>query len=187
MNKLIKGLQILWQRLTQQGLSTTLWWALDHAVRILTGANIRRVSQITPNLYVGGQHRRHGVARMRRQGITAVVNMRDEFDDEAAGLGFPHYLYLPTIDDEAPTFEHLDLGVQFIAEQIARGGVVYVHCGSGIGRAATMAAAYLMSTGMTRDQALDRIRQNRPFIRPTPPQMERLKEYAAHLVPEEEE
>jgi predicted protein tyrosine phosphatase len=178
MRKLIRGLQILWQRLTNQGLRTTFWWALDHAARILTGTNMRRVSQITPHLYVGGQHRAHGMARMRRRGITAVVNMRDEFDDEATGLSFPHYLYLPTVDDAAPTLEHLKMGAEFIAGQIEDGGVVYVHCGSGIGRAATMAAAYFVDQGMSPGEAWDHIRQNRPFIKPTPPQIEQLERFA---------
>ena len=178
LRKLIRGLQILDRRLGDQGLSTTGWWALDHVARLLTGTNIRRVSQITPHLYVGGQHRAHGLARMRRRGITAAVNLRDEFDDEAAGLAFPHYLYLPTPDDGAPTLEHLRLGAEFIAAQIADGGVVVVHCGSGIGRAATMAAAYFVNQGMSPDQAWDRIRQNRPFIRPTPPQIEQLARFA---------
>jgi protein tyrosine phosphatase (PTP) superfamily phosphohydrolase (DUF442 family) len=181
MRKLIRGLQILWQRIRHQGLSTTFWWALDHVARGLTGANIRRVSQITPHLYVGGQHRVHGMARMRRRGITAVVNMRDEFDDEPAGLAFPHYLYLPTPDDGAPTLEHLQMGAEFIADQIEDGGVVYVHCGSGIGRAATMAAAYFVHQGMSPGEAWDRIRQNRPFIRPTLAQTEQLECFAEQV------
>jgi len=182
MKKLIRGLHILWQRLRHQGLAVTFWWALDHVARIVTGANLRHVSQITPHLYVGGQHRAHGLARMRRRGITAVVNMRDEFDDEPAGLSFPHYLYLPTPDDGAPTLEHLRLGAEFIARHIEDGGVVYVHCGSGIGRAATMAAAYFVEQGMAPGEAWDRIRHNRPFIRPTPPQIEQLQRFAQQRI-----
>jgi protein tyrosine phosphatase (PTP) superfamily phosphohydrolase (DUF442 family) len=175
----LKGLQILWQRLTRQGLVTTGWWAADHAVRIFTGAPIRRVSQITPQLYVGGQYRRRGWPRLQAQGITAVVNMRIEFDDNDAGIAPSRYLHLPVVDDQAPTVEQLRTGADFIAEEIARGGTVYIHCGSGIGRAATMAAAYLINTGLSADEAWARIRAARPFIRPTPPQIEQIERFAA--------
>jgi len=177
--KLLRGPTILWKRLTQQGLRVTALWAADHAVRIITGAPMRRVSQITPNLHVGGQYRRRGWPRMASRGITSVVNLRIEFDDAAAGIAPPQYLYLPTTDDHAPTLEHLSTGAQFIAGAVVSGGGAYVHCGSGIGRAATMAAAYLISTGLTPEQAWACIRAVRPFIRPTPVQVEQIESFAA--------
>jgi protein tyrosine phosphatase (PTP) superfamily phosphohydrolase (DUF442 family) len=177
--KPLKGLRILWLRLTRQGLRVTAWWAADHAVRILTGAPIRRLSEITPHLHVGGQYRRRGWPRLRARGITAVVDLRVEFDDNDAGIAPPHYLYLPVPDDHAPTLEQLQTGIKFIAGEIAQGGSVYVHCGSGIGRAATMAAAYLISTGMSADEAWATIRAVRPFVRPTPPQLEQIERIAA--------
>jgi predicted protein tyrosine phosphatase len=140
---------------------------------------MRRVSQITPNLHVGGQYRRRGWPRMAARGITSVINLRVEFDDAAAGIAPPEYLYLPTIDDHAPILEHLSTGAQFIAGTVAEGGGTYVHCGSGIGRAATMAAAYLVSTGLTPEQAWATIRDVRPFIRPTPVQIAQLERFSA--------
>jgi protein tyrosine phosphatase (PTP) superfamily phosphohydrolase (DUF442 family) len=174
-----KGLRILWQRLTQQGLKVTLWWAADHAVRIITGAPIRRVSQIRPHLHVGGQYRRRGWSSLERRGITAVINMRAEFDDSKTSVTLPRYLHLPTVDDCAPTLEQLGDGCAFAVEEIARGGSVYIHCGSGIGRAATMAAAYLISTGLTPEEAWACIREVRPFIRPTTVQVEQIERFAA--------
>jgi protein-tyrosine phosphatase len=179
--KLRKGINILWQRLTEQGLAVTTWWAADHAVRIITGAPIRRVSQITPHLHVGGQYRRRGWPSLEARGITAVLNLRIEFDDKEAGIAPERYLHLPTVDDDAPALEHLHTGAAFIAEEAERGGAVYIHCKSGIGRAAVMAAAYLVSTGLTADEAWARIRQARPFIRPTPVQIEQLGRFAGAL------
>ena len=176
--KLKRGLTILWTRLTQQGVRVTALWAADHAVRIITGANIGRLSQITPELHVGGQYRRRGWPRMAARGITAVVNLRIEFDDASAGIAPAQYLYLPTVDDGAPSLEHLNEGAVFMVEEASKGGSVYVHCGSGIGRAPTMAAAYLIETGLTPDEAWDRIRQVRPFIRPTEAQVEQIERFA---------
>ena len=145
--KAAKAFRILRRRLAEQGLRVTALWALDHAVRAIAGANLRSVSQITPQIHVGGQYRRRGWPRMAARGITAVVNLRDEFDDNDAGIAPARYLHLPTLDDHAPSLEDLDRGVAFIAEEIERGGVVYIHCGAGVGRAATLAAAYFVRAG----------------------------------------
>ena len=83
---ILKGLQIVSSRLFGQGVRATALWAADHAVRRLVGAPIRSVSQITPQLHVGGQYQRRGWPRLQARGITAVVNMRIEFDDQAAGI-----------------------------------------------------------------------------------------------------
>jgi len=179
--KLVRGMGILWRRLTEQGFRVTVWWAADHAMRIITGAPLRRVSEITPQLHVGGQYRRRGWRSMQARGITSVVNMRTEFDDLAAGIAPARYLHLRVVDDQAPTLEQLHQGCAFTAEELAQKGVVYVHCGSGIGRAATMAAAYLISTGETEESAWALIRRARPFIRPTPPQLEQIRRFAAEV------
>ncbi|MCP4538189.1 MAG: dual specificity protein phosphatase family protein [Chloroflexi bacterium] len=178
--KFVNGISILWGRLTQQGLQVTAMWAADHFVRIITGAPIRSVSQITPQLHMGGQYRQRGWPKLAARGITAVVNLRIEFDDAAVSIAPSHYLYLPTVDDEPPTLEQLREGCTFIAKEIAQGGGVYIHCGAGIGRAATTAAAYLVSSGLTPDQAWACIRAVRPFIRPKPVQVAQIEQFAAH-------
>jgi predicted protein tyrosine phosphatase len=181
MKKVTRGLAILWWRLTEHGLRATGMWAADHAVRLVTGAPIRRVSQIAPNLHVGGQYAARGWPRMEARGVTAVVNLRIEFDDKTAGIAPLRYLHLPTVDDDAPTLDQLRTGVEFIAEETARGGGIYIHCASGVGRAATMAAAQLISTGMSPDQAWMAIRKVRPFVRPTAVQIEQIERFAAEV------
>ncbi|HEY74088.1 MAG: hypothetical protein B6I35_10585 [Anaerolineaceae bacterium 4572_32.2] len=181
LRKARKGLNILWGRLTQQGLRVTALWAADHLARIVTGAPIRSVSQITPNLHVGGQYRRRGWPRLAARGVTAVVNLREEFDDAAAGIAPSRYLHLPAVDDHPPTLEQLHAGVTFMEKEIARGGEVYVHCWAGVGRAPTMAAAYLVGAGLTPDQAWASIRAVRPFIRLKPAQVAQVERFAETL------
>jgi hypothetical protein len=174
-----KGLRILQRRLAEQGLGVTALWAADHAARLLVGANLRRVSQITPHLHVGGQYRKRGWPRLAARGVTAVVNLRQEVDDRQKGIAPPRYLYLPTPDDGAPSPDDLRAGAAFIAGEVAQGGAAYVHCGSGIGRAPTLAAAYLVGTGLTPKQAWAQIRAVRPFIRPTAAQLDSIERLAA--------
>lgn len=181
MNPIRKGLGILWGRLTEQGVRVSVLWAADHLVRVITGAPIRAVSQVTPQVHVGGQYRQRGWPRLRERGVTAVVNLRTEFDDEVAGIAPRRYLHLPTADDDPPSLKHLRTGVDFILKEIGRGGGVYVHCGAGVGRAPTMVAAYLVTTGLTADQAWASIRAVRPFIRPKPKQIAQIERFEEHL------
>jgi protein-tyrosine phosphatase len=106
------------------------------------------------------------------------VNLRAEYDDNDAGIAPTRYLHLPTVDDKAPALDQLRESVAFITEEIARGGGVYVHCGSGVGRAAATVATYLVSTGLTPDQAWARIRKVRPFVCPTPMQSAQVERFA---------
>ena len=61
---------------------------------------------------------------------------------------------------------------------IDSGEKVYIHCGAGVGRAPTMAAAYLISTGIDLATAIASIQKVRPFIYIMPPQVEILEHWA---------
>jgi len=170
-----KGWQVLIRRFHTQGIRTTLLWIYGRGLPAITGAPLLQFSEVTPQLYVGPQYRLPGKRLLEKQGIDACVNMRIERDDAAFGLALDRYLHLPTVDDDAPSIEHLEQGVTFIREVIDDGGKVYIHCGAGVGRAPSMAAAYLMAEGHSLDEALAMIRKVRPFITITPPQMAQLK------------
>ncbi len=172
-------LYITYRRLREQGVRTTYYWLQDKVLRRIMGFSPPPMSRIQPLLYVGGQHKRHGLARMRELGISAIVNMREEVDDARRGLTLDHYLWLATPDDTPPAQEDLRRGIDFIAQHIAAGRGVYIHCAAGVGRAPAMAVAYLISTGMDASQAWETIRRTRPFIRPTPAQIVALERFAA--------
>ena len=150
-----------------------LW---DFVIRSFTGAPVVRFSHITPQIIVAGQYQKRGWKVLMQRGVTASVNMRLEFDDEAAGIAPSRHLRLEVEDNTPPTIDQLRRGVEFIDEEVKRGGKVYIHCAAGIGRAPTMAAAYLVSTGLTPAQAWKQIKRVRPFIRPTPGQEAQIKE-----------
>ena len=143
--RVIKGLDILRLRLTEQGVKTTVLWAMDHVVRRVTGAPIERVSRITPLLHVGGQYKKRGWQLLQERGIGAVVNLRIEFDDREAGIAPEKYLHLPTVDDNPLSLEHLEKGAKFIQDCMDEDTGVYIHCKSGVGRAPSMAVGYFIS------------------------------------------
>lgn len=176
---LFKRLEHLLQMLRKQGLRLTAIEGFEQSARLITGAPTRRFSQITPNLHVGGQHSQRGWIRLTERGVTAIISMRGELDDREQGVAPASYLYLPTVDNHAPSLEHLTEGVNFIRHEIENGGAVYIHCWEGVGRAPTMVAAYLVSTGLPPEKAWERICSVRPFIRPVESQIHQIERFAA--------
>ncbi len=152
----------------------------DHLWRKLFGLPQVRRSMITPQLYLGGQYGFRGIEQMKTNGITAIVSMR-ETSPEAEQLTEFKVLHLPTKDRSAPKLVDLQKGAEFISEEIKKGGKVYVHCRYGEGRGASMAIAYLIFSGMTYSDAYELVLNVRTFIKPTPAQVARLKEFESSM------
>jgi protein-tyrosine phosphatase len=155
----------------------TIERGVDHTVRILFGLPQLKKSMITPELYLGGQYNLTGYKKLKKLGITGIVNMRlHSIHTDIKGITDMHVLHLPTPDRTAPTLADLKKGVAFMQKEIENGGKVYVHCKWGEGRGPSMAIAYLLSTGLTLDDALALIKKVRTFISPNHMQLKRLKE-----------
>lgn len=178
MQRLIPGIRTLFARLHRDGAGATWRWLHGHVWPCLTGVPSVRFCRITARLYVGPQIGRAGKWRLQRLGVRASVNLRVEFDDAAKGVALPEHLRLNTVDGEAPALEDLTAGVTFIERVVAEGGSVYVHCQSGVGRAPTLAVAYLVSAGLGLAEALALLQRVRPFVELTPSQREQLVRFA---------
>lgn len=150
----------------------------DHTYRRLIGVPTLQNSEITPQLYLGGQYSPRGFKILKKRGVTGIVSLRIRARQGLPDLGEIQFLHLPTIDMTAPSLKNLQKGVEFIDLHIKAGGRVYVHCAAGEGRGPSMAAAYLISTGLTPEDAWKQIRQVRRFIRPNAEQQSRLEEFA---------
>lgn len=150
---------------------------IDVTWRSITGRPILRYSQITPNLYLGGQYSLQALINFKKIGITAVVNMRETMIHKPDQFPWLKVLNLPTVDWTAPTIENLQKGCIFIKDVVDKGGKVYIHCHQGLGRGPSMVIAYLIYTGMTFDDAITEVKKVRPFIVPTSGQITRLKEF----------
>jgi len=124
--------------------------------------------EITPQLWLGGAPTYdRDYEFIKRAGITAVVNIRAERDDDREfyrqhGI---HYLRIEVLDVMMPGPDELNLGVAFIDKHIMEGDVVLVHCAKGRGRSATLAAAYLMRHDqMTYAQARELMVSKRSLV-----------------------
>jgi hypothetical protein len=173
-----KGFSITTWRFIYQGPGPFAKWLLTQFAQRIWGTPVLRHSRVTPYLYVGGRITGYGWQRLQALGVDAIVNLRQEKPVESRGVTPTAYLCLPTPDDHAPTLEQLEQGSAFMANAIDQQHGVYVHCASGVGRAPTMAAAYLLTTGLSLDEALAAIRRARPFIMLTSAQSEQLARFA---------
>ncbi len=136
-------------------------------------------SQITDQIYVGTNFccQMHFDAELSAEGITADISLEAEKVDTPIGIGY--YIWIPVLDHTAPTLEQFDFGVATIEKLIELGKKIYVHCQHGHGRAPTMVAAYLISAGMSADEAIGLVKTKRPEAHPEPVQIKTLREYEA--------
>jgi len=120
------------------------------------------------------------LAALRDAGITALVTLTERPLDgaalEQAGIA---NLWHPIQDVAPPTVEQMRRGVEFIAQELRRGGVVGVHCAYGMGRTGTLLAAWLVSQGLDADAAVAQVRAARPGSIETDAQAAAVRAFAA--------
>jgi protein-tyrosine phosphatase len=130
---------------------------------------------LTEHIAVGGCFPgEYAPALAERHGIGAVVDLRAEAcDDEeelrAAGI---ELLHLPTPDLEPASDDHLERGVAFVRDQLARGQKVLIHCQHGIGRSALLALCVLVDQGWEPLDALAHTKERRELVSPSRSQYE---------------
>lgn len=121
-------------------------------------AGIENLERVDERVWRGAAPTPEGYAGLAERGVSTVVDLRAEDGAAAEGdyvelLGM-HYVHIPVRDGQAPTQREVG---RFLAAVRSRGGTVFVHCGAGVGRTGTMAAAYLVATGQAdAEEALRR-------------------------------
>ncbi len=138
-------------------------------------------SQITPQLYVGSRFNPGDWHVMAALGATVDINLMVERVDRFPGSAPEVYLWLPTADWFGPSTRNMQTGAAFIDLMIKQQRIVYVHCSEGVGRSPTLVAAYLVSTGLSAEDALALVKQKHPRTNPNDIQIENLKQFAAVL------
>lgn len=115
---------------------------------------------IAGKLYVGSANDAHNV--IADQKATHVFDVRINGRSEPVD-----YVYTHSPIEENNEENTIKKGAEQIATAIRKGESVYIHCGSGTGRAAVMAAATLVELGevLTIDDAMNTVLQKRKGAR----------------------
>jgi hypothetical protein len=123
------------------------------------------MTQIWERLWVGSLVDAKRLAKGNPNGIDTVITLCEQCPaSKSRGV---NYMQIP-IEDEAPVpVGKFDKVIDAISENI-RWGTVLVHCGVGISRAPSMAAAWMAAVGYRNlDAALVEIKRLRTFINPS--------------------
>lgn len=97
-------------------------------------------------------------------GCVAVLDLTAEHS-ASAPMRSVHYLNIPILDLTAPDTNQCDVAIDFIDRHIQT-GPVFIQCGLGRSRGATIIAHYLLHSGRVRNEneAIDMLRAARPNI-----------------------
>jgi atypical dual specificity phosphatase len=107
--------------------------------------------------------REAALAGLAVQGVSLLINLHER--PHEPGRLERHALvelHLPVKDFSPPAPEQIERGVQAIADAVAAGRRVAVHCGGGLGRTGTLLACYLITKGLAPTAAIARVRIARP-------------------------
>ena len=151
------------------------------------------ITWITGRIAVGGGiwHSDAKMLEVKAAGITHIINMQIEVDDEAA-LAAPHgieVLWNPTDDDFMPKPpEIFEKGVKFAREALEDPKAkLFVHCAAGVHRAPMMTLAILGPMGRTLEEARDFIEDKRSVADFPDVYVESVREFLPSLTTEDAE
>ena len=139
-------------------LATHLWLQRTDSMGAVPKIPITNFTVVDDHVWRGAAPGARGYESLAAEGVTTIVDLRAEddirVDENALGeLGLTRF-HLPLRDGQAPSVDLVDRFLEIVEQSEGR---VYVHCGAGVGRTGTMAAAYLVEReGATSAEALRR-------------------------------
>lgn len=160
-------------------LGASLWARKSHAEGFAV-PGVGNFSRLDDHVWRGKAPTDEGYRNLAALGVSTIVDLRAESDVEDRDALFDELgiegVRIPIRDGQSASEAEVE---QFLDVTRRSPGVVFVHCGAGVGRAGVMAAAYLVSTGQA--DGWSAMAQN---LAVGPPSLEQLA-FAARLDSEE--
>lgn len=126
------------------------------------------ISAITDTLYISAWPRGDHADEIRALNVRLILSMHWIKPSSKLNQSPVQLLWLPTFDN--PLFKMplptLQRGVEAALPVIDDGYGVLVHCRAGVHRSVAMACCVLIGMGMTADQAMELVVQQRPVADP---------------------
>lgn len=147
-----------------------LWMASHDTQTDLHLGGIHNGRVVDDGLWRGGAPSTEGYRSLAAAGVDVVVDLRGERDlhvdaDLLADLGLRR-VHIPIRDGQPPSDAQV---ARFMDLMASEPGLVYVHCGAGVGRTGSMVAAYRVMSGATDGRTV--LRDN---LAVGPPSLEQL-------------
>jgi protein-tyrosine phosphatase len=137
---------------------------------------VGNIAAVDAHVWRGAAPSAAGYGELAAHGVDTIVDLRAEEDvdppTELLDRLDMRLVRIPLRDGQAPTSDEVQ---QFLDVVRNARGRVFVHCGAGVGRTGTMAAAYLVKTGQA--SGFEALRRN---LSVGPPSLEQIA-FAADL------
>ncbi len=179
-------------RLVKSFIARALFWP-TYVWNLLLGRVIKHRrwwDYVDEGVILGARPLTRDLANLYQEGVRAVINMCQEFPGpvlEYKKLGIEQ-LWLPTIDFQPPSLEHVSQGVDFIQKVVERGDKVYVHCKAGRARSATVVLCWLVKhRRMSIAEAQALLLTKRPHVHAKLTERQVVIEYVNRLKQEQDE
>ena len=141
-------------------------------------------SYIIPGVLAGSSmpRGRQDLERLVNEGIEVLVTAMEESlnEDLVKDVGL-EYHYYPVPPYGTPTLHQINNFVDLVNTNRVKNRPVAIHCFMGWGRTGTLLAAYLISEGMSADEAINEVREKRSGSIETHGQEQILHRYAQEL------
>ena len=127
-------------------------------------SDMNNMSWINEQIAVSGAFTDRDIPLLKEQGINAVLDIRSERRDNEELLknhGMD-YLQVEVNDTFSPSFEQLEMIMNFVEPLLDIGHKVLIHCQNGAGRSCLVAVAILARQGMKTSDALQLVKQRHP-------------------------